>query len=37
LEAVQRRAVKAVTNLRSQTYEDRLQELGIDTLKERRG
>ena len=35
-EAVQRRAVKAVTNLRSQTYEGRLQELGLDTLEERR-
>ena len=36
LEAVQRRAVKAVSNLRSQNYEDRLQELGMDTLVERR-
>ena len=36
VEAVQRRAVKAVTSLRSKTYEDRLIELGMDTLEERR-
>ena len=36
LEAVQNRAVKAVSNLRSQTYEDRLLELGLDSLEERR-
>ena len=36
VEAVQRRAVKAVSNLRSKTYEDRLQELGLDSLEERR-
>ena len=35
-EAVQRRAVKAVTNLTSKNYEERLQELGLDTLKVRR-
>ena len=32
LEAVQRRSVKAVTNLRSQTYESRLQEISLDSL-----
>ena len=36
MEAVQRRAVKAVSNLRSQTYHERLLELGLDTLEERR-
>jgi len=36
LEKVQRRAVRAVTNLRSHTYEGRLQELGLDSLEERR-
>ena len=36
LEAVQRRAVKAVTNLKSKTYEDKLRELGLDSLKDRR-
>ena len=36
LEAVQRRAVKAVTNLKAKTYEDRLRELQLDTLEERR-
>ena len=36
LEAVQRRAVNAVTNLKSQSYEGRLQELSLDSLEERR-
>ena len=36
LEAVQRRAVKAVTNLKARTYADRLVELQLDSLEERR-
>ena len=36
LEAVQRRAVKAVANLRGKTYNDRLRELNLDTLEDRR-
>ena len=36
LEAIQRRAVKAVSNLMGRTYEKRLQELHMDTLVERR-
>ena len=36
LEAVQRRAVRAVTNLKGRTYEERLRELQLDTLEERR-
>jgi hypothetical protein len=36
LEAVQRRAVKGVTNLRGKTYEERLLELKLETLEERR-
>ena len=36
LEAVQRRAVKAVSNLRGKSYVERLTELEMDTLEERR-
>ena len=36
LERVQRRAVKQITGLQSTTYEGKLKELGIQTLKERR-
>ena len=36
LESVQRRAVKAVSNLKTGTYFDRLEEVGLSTLQERR-
>ena len=36
MEAVLRRAVKTIANLKSHTYERRLQELGLDSLEERR-
>ena len=36
LESVQRRAVKMVTNLKGRTYSQRLTELGMITLEERR-
>ena len=36
LEAVQRRAVGMVTNLKGKTYQERLAELGMVTLEERR-
>ena len=36
LESVQRRAVMMVTNLKGRTYHQRLKELGMITLKERR-
>jgi len=36
LEKVQQRAVKAVSGLTGKTYEDRLEELGLTTLKARR-
>jgi hypothetical protein len=36
LENVQKRMVKQVTGLRGTNYEDRLTELGLDTLQERR-
>ena len=36
LEKVQRRAIKMVTGLKGATYEDRLAELGMTTLEERR-
>ena len=37
LEAVQRRAVMMVTNLKGKDYRQRQEELGITTLEERRG
>ena len=36
LEPVQRRSVKAVSNLKGKNYEDRLRELNLETLEERR-
>ena len=36
LERIQKRAVKMVTGLKGTTYEERLRELGLDTLEERR-
>jgi hypothetical protein len=36
LERVQRRAIRQVSGLRSNTYEGRLTELGLETLEERR-
>ena len=36
LERVQQRAVKMISGLRARDYEDRLQELGLMTLEERR-
>ena len=36
LEGVQRRAVNMVTNLKGKTYHQRLEELGLTTLEERR-
>ena len=36
LEVVQKRAVRAVTNLNSRTYEEWLRELGLDSLEDRR-
>ena len=36
LEAVQKRAVKAISGLRASTYEERLRELGLPSLQARR-
>ncbi len=36
LEKVQRRAVQMVSGLKAHTYEDRLKELGLTTLEEKR-
>ena len=36
LEAVQRRAVRMVTNLTGKSYQERLAELGMTTLEQRR-
>jgi hypothetical protein len=36
LEKVQKRAVNMITGLTSQTYEEKLKELGIQSLKDRR-
>ena len=36
LEAVQKRAVKAISGLRGSTYEDKLSELGLQSLQDRR-
>ena len=36
LEAVQKRTVTAVSNLKDRNYEDRLRELNLETLEERR-
>ena len=36
LEKVQRRAIRAMTDVRGNTYEDKLRDAGLTTLKERR-
>ena len=36
LEKVQQRAIKMISGLRASEYEDRLKELGLTTLEERR-
>ena len=36
LEAVQKRAVKVISGLRASTYEERLRELGLPSLQDRR-
>ena len=36
LEAVQQRAVRVISSLRASTYEDKLRELGMPSLQERR-
>ena len=36
LEAVQQRAVRVISGLRASTYEDKLRELGMPSLQERR-
>ena len=36
MENVQKRAVRMISGLRSELYEDRLKELGLTSLEERR-
>ena len=36
MEQVQQRAIRMISNLRARSYEDRLKEVGLTTLVERR-